>query len=723
MTVFFHSLGRNWKSAVIALNFVLVLFFSAGHYPKLQELISILGLVGILLYGFYRLIRPGYFRSLLQTLPQSLSLLTVIISIIVGSGVCITLIPVATGSFSIQRTAVDIVQSLYVPIFYILFTLLAVSSGIRLLRWADIAIQHEMMRLTIGLAIGIGVLMVVYYVLALLGLVYTISLPLVALAAATFSFRELRYLIKRARIRIPVRIIAQDPLYALGGGTLIVIFGCAYLIAVAQSAAFSFDTYAFYLDIPKRILETHGLTVYQHRELANASIGSHYILLPLMIAGGAILDAASLYFFSVTCAATLCISRLAAQSTRESFFAIFLLSTPVLNVSYFLLRIRTDYLMIFFVLAGFAMLLMWEKNLLARYLLVASFFAGAAVAIKYNALFFVIPLFAVWIFGSRKQRFKYALYAAFATLGAYSIWGVRSLLQFGDLFYPYIFFKFYRHASPPDISALSDLHFAAYQTNLYGIGPLFSPFKNFFLILTNGLSGMNINVAFGGFLTAVILFFKSDPFYLRLLIATLGSVVLWYLSAPSSIWYALGALPLCALLYAHYISQIASRLRSILVGIVAMIAIAVLPFYAIQAIGATKPHQQVREVYKEASSFVEAMVSDGKPFTVLQYRPAQLPLYFFPPMQSRYEVSWEVPYYPAYLLALGPDAFRLFLKAQGITHIYYAETILEFRVALCRETLKNCDLLTKETVYMKEMLQSLPPVLSVYPYYTLYEVK
>ncbi len=243
----------------------------------------------------------------------------------------------------------------------------------------------------IGFAFGCGVFGLSLFVLGQLGLFSDTALTLLSLAGWFLGFRQWKAWILHVSRRNRTPMASPGILGVVAWGAILVF--SVLLAAYASLPPVLFDSMAYHLALPEQWLLSGRMIHWEHHLMSHyPTLLSELLLLPPLALSGA--EAANAFTALAAFVTAGLLARLTGRFFDDSarpLAAALALSVPLF--AYLASDVKSDGFLALFEVAAFAALL--ESSTRKRFLLVAGWLTGCAVATKYSALVFAPTLLLV----------------------------------------------------------------------------------------------------------------------------------------------------------------------------------------------------------------------------------------------------------------------------------------------------------------------------------------
>lgn len=332
------------------------------------------------------------------------------------------------------------------------------------------------------------------------------------------------------------------------------------------------DSVKAYAYIPYQIIQSGSLVDFMHSPLNNSAFASSYLYLPFMLFGPQYLNYINILLLWLLMGTVYYFAQ-AHLTKRAAYLACFLFLTMDF-VFMFLTTVKTDFLLTLIFMWSIILLLRYETIRTRSLLGISGALFGVAVAIKYNALL-ALPGILAYCTARKKmtlQNFYDAIYFVGAAILAFLPWGLRSLIQFHNVLYPFTIFG-KRTVTSQAAQILEKKFWLELSSYTHLLKENNSVFYNLYLMATNKTNYAYNKVGpllFG--LLPLTVFFRSLPAQIkRLSIIIIMTAVMWYLTSVRQVWYMLYILPLVWIVIAALWDKVKSRAVNLGISLVIIV--------------------------------------------------------------------------------------------------------------------------------------------------------
>lgn len=482
-----------------------------------------------------------------------------------------------------------------VSILFLVYGILIVSYdllGNAILHLMRMTTDPGIVRHVYCIAVGFCFSIVFFYLCALFGVLNQNMLFIYLVCALVVGWRDLREWWLSRNIRcITIRLTNfRDPatmrtwfVIALG------VFLVAFMIGQFGFHPMSTDDLRTYYLVPKTFVQQQSIVDFPFDVFNNGAMGFAYGYAPFLLFGDQYLTVINVLAFVLLLGAVYALG-LRLFDHEVAVMALFFVSATPLTIQ-LLYTAKPDLWMTALVLVATTML--FEEKFSAAKALCAGVLMGVAVAIKYNALFFVPPVLVGAVAWQYKQThslkfiIQYGCVAALGLAAGYAPWGIRLAWLWHNPLYPFLASGASASHQTILLPAAESAFHDFYETILdkaWVLSGVLPWWKNIWYLATNKSSygGNLIGPLFFGSIGYLFIAARRLNSEQRIRLLFLGSIgmlsgILWFFVSVSQVWYALPALTLwCTVLGVTCVYSPSGWVRPLLVSaVILMILISV----------------------------------------------------------------------------------------------------------------------------------------------------
>lgn len=428
------------------------------------------------------------------------------------------------------------------------------SSVLRFMRiTSDLGIVRHMQSISVGFCVST----VFFYLCALLGVLNQYALFIYLACAIGVGWRDLRILWLSRNIRcitMPLSDVRDTHIIHSWLAIAVSIFLIALTIGQFGFHPTSTDDLRTYYLVPKTFVQHRSIVDFPYDVFNSGAMGFAYGYAPFLMFGDRYLTVINILAFVLLIGAVYSLSR-RLFNHETAIAALFFVSTIPL-ITQLLYTSKPDLWMTVILLVATGMLFD-EKSSYSR-ALCAGALMGVAVAIKYNALFFIPAVLVGAVAWQYKQTHslkfvvRYGCAAVLGLVAGYAPWGIRLLWLWHNPVYPFLASGASAAHQTILLPAAERAFYEFYAIILdkaWVLSGAFPWWKNIWYLATNKSSygGNLIGPLFFGSLGYLFIVARRLSSEQRVRLLFLGSIgmlsgILWFFVSVSQVWYALPTL-------------------------------------------------------------------------------------------------------------------------------------------------------------------------------------